>query len=84
MSIYTIPQKVYGFSYKNGGGFYGKIVKRKNSICLAVKIDEKESFILEKYDCRIIIANAKQILSKCTLKEFFNIISQKRRKNEKK
>jgi len=63
-------QKVYGFSYKNGGGFYGKIVKRKDSICLAVKINKKESFILEKYDCRIIIANAKQILSKCTLEEF--------------
>jgi len=63
-------QKVYGFSYKNGGGFYGQIVKRKDSICLAVKADEKESFILEKYDCRVIIANAKQILSKCTLREF--------------
>jgi len=63
-------QKVYGFSYKNGGGFYGKIVKRKEVICLAIKVDEKENFILEKYDCRIIIANAKQILAKCTLKEF--------------
>ena len=64
------PQKVYGFSYKNGGGFYGKIVKREDSICLAVKVDEKENFILEKYDCRVIMANAKQILSKCTLEEF--------------
>lgn len=63
-------QKVYGFSYKNSGGFYGKIVKRKDSVCLAIKIDEKENFIFEKYDCRVIIANAKQILSKCTLWEF--------------
>ena len=63
-------QKVYGFSYKNGGGFYGKIVKRKDSICLALKVNEKENFILEKYDCRVIIANARQILSKCGLKEF--------------
>ena len=63
------PQKIYGFSYKNGGGFYGKIIKRKDSICLAVKVDEKENFILEKYDCRVIMANAKQILSKCILKK---------------
>ena len=64
------PQKIYGFSYKNKGGFYGKIVKRKNSICLSVKINEKENFILEKYDCKVIMANAKQILNKCTLREF--------------
>jgi len=63
-------QKTYGFFYKNGGGFYGQIVKRKDSICLAIKVNEKENFILEKYDCRVIIANTKQILSKCTLREF--------------
>jgi hypothetical protein len=63
-------QKVYGFSYKDGGGFYGQIVKRKNTVCLALKIDKKENFILEKYDCRVIIANAKYTLAKCTLEEF--------------
>lgn len=45
-------------------------LKRKDSICLSVKIDEKENFILEKYDCKVIMANAKQILNKCTLREF--------------
>ncbi len=64
------PQKVYGFSYQNGGGFLGKVVKRKDNVCIAIKVDEKENFILEKYDCRVIMANAKQILSKCTLEEF--------------
>ena len=63
-------QKLYGFSYEDSGGFYGKIVKRENTICLAIKVSEKENFILEKYDCRVIIANTKQILAKCTLEEF--------------
>jgi len=63
-------QKMYGFSYKNEGGFYGQTLKRKDTVCLTLKVDKKENFILEKYDCRVIIANAKQILSKCTLREF--------------
>jgi len=63
-------QKTYGFSYKDGGGFYGKIVRKNDFIYLGIKIDQKENYILEKYDCRIIIANTKQILGKCTLREF--------------
>jgi hypothetical protein len=63
-------QKVYGFSYTNGGGFYGQIVKRKDTVCLSLKVDKKENHILEKYDCRVIIANAKYALTKCTLQEF--------------
>ncbi len=64
------PQKEYKFTYEDGGGFIGRVVKRKNTICLAIKVSNEENFILEKYDCRVIIANAKQILSKCTLKDF--------------
>jgi len=61
--------KTYGFSYKNGGGFYGKVVRKDKIHYLAITITDK-TYYLEKYDCRVIIANAKQILSKCTLREF--------------
>ena len=62
-------EKEYKVTYEDGG-FIGRIVKRKNTICLAIKVNNEENFILEKYDCRVIVANAKQILSKCTLKDF--------------
>jgi len=62
--------KKYGFSYKNGGGFYGKVVRKNDFIYLGLKIAEKENYLIEKYDCRIIIANAKQILTKCALEKF--------------
>jgi hypothetical protein len=66
--------KHYGFKYKNGGGFYGKVVFKEKTAdkkisYLGLQIAEKENYILEKYDCRVIIANAKQILSKCILKD---------------
>ena len=63
------PDKTYGFSYKTGGGFYGKVARKDNIHYLAITIDE-QTYYLEKYDCRVIIANAKQILSKCTLEKF--------------
>ena len=64
-------QKTYGFNYKNNtGGFYGKIIKKQNFIYLGIKIANIENYILEKYDCRVVIANAKQILNKCSIKEF--------------
>ena len=62
-------QKVYGFSYKNGGGFKAS-VKTKDKIKYLYLQIVQEKFFLEKYDCRIIIANAKQILNKCTLRKF--------------
>jgi hypothetical protein len=70
------PKKYYGFSYKDEGGGKGKLIIKeikdtnKTFPYLGLKIDNKEDYLLEKYDCRIIIANAKQILSKCTLQEF--------------
>jgi len=63
------PDKTYGFSYKTKGGFYGKVVRKDKIHYLAITISE-QTYYLEKYDCRIIIANAKQILSKCTLEKF--------------
>jgi len=46
------------------------VVRKNDFTYLELKIAGKESYILEKYDCRVIIAHSKQILSKCTLKEF--------------
>ena len=63
------PQKEYKLSYTDNSGFIGKIIRKKDFTYLALKI-AKENYLLEKYDCRVIIANAKQILSKCTLYEF--------------
>jgi len=62
-------QKNYGFSYKNGGGFIANIRTKNKIKYLHLQIEEEE-FFLEKYDCRVIVANTKQILSKCTLREF--------------
>ncbi len=62
-------QKDYGFIYKGGGGFKANIKTKDKIKYLHLQIGQEE-FFLEKYDCRVIIANAKQILSKCTLKEF--------------
>ena len=63
-------EKEYKVMYEDGSGFSGRVVKRKNTICLAIKVANEENFILEKYDCRVIVAKAKQVLSKCTLKDF--------------
>ena len=63
-------EKTYGFSYKNDGGFYGKVVRKNRKSYLKIEIIDSALYYLEKYDCRVINANARQILSKCTLSEF--------------
>ena len=62
------PQKEYKFTYEDGG-FSGRVSKRKDIMCLVIKVNE-ENFILEKFECRVIVTKIKQILSKCTLKDF--------------
>ena len=62
--------KTYKLSYRHIDGGYEARVVRKNKIHY-LKIDiEKNSYYLEKYDCKIIYSSAKSILSKCTYKEF--------------
>jgi len=68
------PEKVYGFRYKESGGFYGKVVRKDKIHYLKIEVEDN-SYYLEKYDCRVIIANAKQILSKCTFQEFLPYFS---------
>jgi len=66
--------KTYGFSYKDGsGGFFSKVVRKSGKSYLRVEVVNSNTYYLEKYDCRVINANAKQILSKCTLQEFLPI-----------
>lgn len=66
-------EKEYGFRYEKGGGFLGKVVRKDGKHYLRLKASSTDIYYLEKYDCRVINANAKQILSKCTLKEFLPI-----------
>lgn len=66
--------RVYGVSYEDGlGGFLGKVVRKDGKNYLRVEVIDSDIYYLEKYDCRVITANAKQILSKCTLQEFLPI-----------
>jgi len=46
------------------------VVRKNDFTYLGLKTAGRESYILEKYDYKVIITHSKQIFSKCTLKEF--------------
>lgn len=66
VSNFLNSKKTYKVLYKSGKGFKANIKQKDRLKYLCLEIENKKLY-LEKYDCKVIYANAKQFLNKCNI-----------------